>query len=82
MQRVDDGLILVWLEVNSSTISQGSSVHMTPYNLLFSKCLIGHQKCHNYLLVIDPGTLGMFPATSLGQVSNGREKPYKNAMGF
>ena len=65
MKRVDDDIGL-GLEVNSCTISQGSSVLMPPYNIIFSKPQIGNQKCYNYLLVIAPGILGMIPATSLG----------------
>ena len=36
--------------------------------------------CDNYILVIASGTLGMVPATSLGLVSKGGERVYKNAM--
>ena len=52
------------------------------YQLFYSRPHIGHQKCHNYFLVIAPGTLGMLPATSLGQVSKGLgQRHIKNCHG-
>ena len=65
---VGDVIGLVWIGVNSCTISQGSSVLKLPYIIIFSMPHIGHQKCDNHLLVVVPNTLGMIPATSLGLV--------------
>ena len=50
------------------TITQEMSLSVSTISMLVT--ITYHLNwCDNYLLVIDPGILGMLPATSLGQAS-------------